>query len=57
MMTVAARSPKDIVQLLEFLTRWFLVSESIAHLDHLVATGAVRREPHAAGVHRYFAAE
>ena len=39
------------------LTRWFLVSESIAHLDHLVATGAVRREPDAAGVHRYFAAE
>ena len=26
MMTLAARSPKDIVQLLEFLTRWFLVS-------------------------------
>ncbi|WP_204832268.1 hypothetical protein, partial [Olsenella uli] len=25
------------------LTRWFLVSESIAHLDHLVATGAARR--------------
>ena len=39
------------------LTRWFLVSESIAHLDHLVATGAVRREPDAAGVSRYFAAE
>lgn len=35
------------------LTRWFLVSESIAHLDHLVATGAVRREPDAAGVNRY----
>ena len=39
------------------LTRWFLVSESVAHLDPLVATGAVRRAPDAAGVHRYFAAE
>lgn len=37
------------------LTRWFLVSESIAHLDHLVATGAVRREADAAGVSRYAA--
>lgn len=37
------------------LTRWFLVSESIAHLDHLVATGAVRREADAAGVSRYVA--
>ena len=39
------------------LTRWFLASESVAHLDHLVATGAARRESDAAGVHRYFAAE
>ena len=37
------------------LTRWFLVSESIAHLDHLVATGAVRRELDAAGASRYVA--
>ncbi len=37
------------------LTRWFLVSESIAHLDHLVATGALRREADAAGVSRYVA--
>ena len=37
------------------LTRWFLVSESIAHLDHLVATGAVRRERAGDGVSRYFA--
>ena len=35
------------------LTRWFLVSESIAHLDHLVAIGQVRREADAAGVSRY----
>lgn len=26
------------------LTRWFLVSESIAHLDHLVVEGKIRRE-------------
>lgn len=37
------------------LTRWFLVSESIAHLDHLVATGAVRRERDADGTARYYA--
>lgn len=37
------------------MTRWFLVSESIAHLDHLVATGAVRRERDADGVSRYLA--
>ena len=37
------------------MTRWFLVSESIAHLDHLVATGAARRERDASGVSRYFA--
>ena len=39
------------------MTRWFLVSESIAHLDHLVAMGAVRRARDASGVSRYFAAE
>lgn len=38
------------------LTRWFLVSESIAHLDHLVAVGAVRRERDEDGVSRYFPA-
>lgn len=36
------------------LTRWFLASESVAHLDHLVATGAVRRERGADGVSRYY---
>lgn len=35
------------------LTRWFLASESFAHLDHLVATGAVLRERDADGVARY----
>lgn len=35
------------------MTRWFLVSESIAHLDHLVATGAALRERDAGGVSRY----
>lgn len=39
------------------LMRWFLASESVAHLDHLVATGAVRRERDAAGVSRYVPAE
>lgn len=38
------------------LTRWFLVSESISHLDHLVATGAVRRERGEDGVSRYWPA-
>lgn len=38
------------------LTRWFLVSESVAHLDHLVAVGAARRERDADGVSRYFPA-
>ena len=38
------------------MTRWFLVSESVAHLDHLVATGAVRREPGRDGVSRYLPA-
>lgn len=51
------RAPFDHWSETPALTRWFLVSESIAHLDHLVATGAVRREPDAAGVNRYFAAE
>lgn len=35
------------------LTRWFLVSESIAHMDHLVAQGRVAREVGADGVSRY----
>ena len=38
------------------MTRWFLVSESIAHLDHLVATGVARRERDASGVSRYLPA-
>lgn len=49
------RAPFDHWDETPALTRWFLVSESIAHLDHLVATGAVRREPDAAGVSRYVA--
>lgn len=35
------------------LTRWFLASESVAHLDHLVATGAVLRARDATGTTRY----
>lgn len=38
------------------LTRWFLVSESVAHLDHLVCTGRIRREKDDAGVNRYWLA-
>lgn len=38
------------------LTRWFLVSESVAHLDHLVLTGSVRRVRGADGVSRYLPA-
>lgn len=38
------------------LTRWFLVSESVAHLDHLVCQGLIRREADAAGVNRYWPA-
>ena len=36
------------------LTRWFLASESVAHLDHLVAVGAVRRERTPEGVDLYY---
>lgn len=35
------------------LTRWFLASESVAHLDHLVAAGSVLRERDASGTSRY----
>ena len=38
------------------LTRWFLVSESVAHLDHLVCCGRMRREKDDAGVNRYWLA-
>ena len=51
------RAPFDRWSETPALTRWFLVSESIAHLDHLVAIGAARRVPDADGVHRYFAVE
>ena len=47
------RAPFDRWAETPAMTRWFLVSESIAHLDHLVATGAVRRERGADGVSRY----
>ena len=41
-----------------FAQTWdrFLVSESVAHLDHLVCTGRVRREKDDAGVNRYWLA-
>lgn len=48
------RAPFDRWSETPALTRWFLVSESVAHLDHLVVTGAVRRERGADGVSRYF---
>lgn len=51
------RAPFDRWAETPALTRWFLVSESIAHLDHLVATGSVRREPGVDGVSRYYATE
>ncbi len=51
------RAPFDRWSETPALTRWFLASESVAHLDHLVATGAARRERDGAGVSRYFAAE
>lgn len=38
------------------LTRWFLVSESVAHLDHLVCLGRIRRERDSDGVNRYWPA-
>ena len=49
------RAPFDHWAQTPALTRWFLVSESIAHLDHLVVTGVVRRERDGAGVNRYVA--
>ena len=50
------RAPFDRWDETPAMTRWFLVSESIAHLDHLVATGAARRERGADGVSRYWPA-
>ena len=50
------RAPFDRWAETPAMTRWFLVSESIAHLDHLVATGAVRRERGEDGVSRYWPA-
>lgn len=38
------------------LTRWFLASESVAHLDHLVAIGAVRRDRTTDSVDLYYPA-
>ena len=51
------RAPFDRWSETPALTRWFLVSESIAHLDHLVATGAARRERDGEGVSRYYPSE
>ena len=50
------RAPFDRWSETPALTRWFLASESVAHLDHLVATGAVRRERDEEGVNRYLPA-
>lgn len=38
------------------ITRWFLASESVAHLDHLVALGLARREFDERGISRYYPA-
>uniref|UniRef100_UPI003AA80518 hypothetical protein n=1 Tax=Thermophilibacter provencensis TaxID=1852386 RepID=UPI003AA80518 len=51
------RAPFDRWSETPALTRWFLVSESIAHLDHLVATGVARRERDGEGVSRYYSSE
>ena len=51
------RAPFDHWAETPAMTRWFLVSESIAHLDHLVATGAVRRARDGDGVSRYWPAD
>lgn len=50
------RAPFDHWAETPAMTRWFLVSESIAHMDHLVATGLARREKDARGVNRYYPA-
>ena len=49
-------APFDRWEEVPVLTRWFLVSESIAHLDHLVCEGRVERRIDADGVARYFLA-
>lgn len=49
-------APFDRWEEVPALTRWFLVSESIAHLDHLVCAGRVRRRVDADGVARYYTA-
>ncbi len=50
------RAPFDTWGQVPALTRWFLVSESIAHLDRLVALGQVTSEIDERGHHRYFSA-
>ncbi len=49
-------APFDAWDQVPALTRWFLVSESIAHLDRLVALGSLTRKVDARGVNRYFPA-
>ena len=49
-------APFDAWDQVPALTRWFLVSESIAHLDRLVALGSLTRKVDAHGVNRYFPA-
>ncbi len=51
------RAPFDTWEKMPALTRWFLVSESIAHLDRLVNQGRLRRELGPDGVRHYFAAK
>lgn len=48
------RVPFDRWEEVPAITRWFIMSETIAYFDHLVAQGAVRRELGPDGVARYF---
>lgn len=48
------RVPFDRWEEIPAITRWFIMSETIAYFDHLVARGAVRREVDAGGAARYY---
>lgn len=49
------RVPFDRWEEVPAITRWFIMGETIAYFDHLVAQGAVRREVDAEDVTRYYA--
>lgn len=39
---------------ISFVQRWCIVTEGVVILNHLVGSGAIRREKDEAGINRYF---